>query len=309
MIQLTNLTKQYSGKTAVNNLSFSIKPGVITGFLGPNGAGKTTTMRMIVGLTAPSEGSILIDGTPHTAIQKPLSHVGAMLDTSAIDTRLTPQQYLRILSTMAGLPMDKVDALLSFVGLHTVANQRIGTFSFGMKQRVGIAGALVGDPKTIMMDEPFNGLDVQGIHWLRDLLRNLAAQGKAVLISSHLLSEVQEIADQIIVVARGALIANMSIDALQSKSASAYVQVQSSDMEALRKILSEHGAKTHMDADGTLQVRHMDSRCIGDLAFDGGIRIYALVHHQPSLEALFSELVEGKGDFEGTSPLHGKEVL
>jgi len=299
MIQLTNVTKKFANKTAVNNISLYLHPGAVTGFLGPNGAGKTTTMRMILGLITPTSGNVSIAGKPYAALERPLSKIGAMLDASAIDARLTPRQHLTILATAAGINKSRVDELLVFVGLQEVADKKIKEFSLGMRQRIGIAGALIDDPETIMMDEPFNGLDVEGIHWLRNLLRDLAKQGKAVLISSHLLSEVQEIADRIIVLARGELIADMGIDEIQNESFSSYVQVQSSNTSLLKKALIEHGAVVDMRESEILHVRKMDTRRIGDIAFAYGIHIYELVNCQPSLEQLFSELVDGKTDYKG----------
>ncbi len=299
MIQLTNLTKKFADKIAVNNISLYVHPGVVTGFLGPNGAGKTTTMRVILGLAAPTSGSVSVAGKPYTALERPLSKIGAMVDASAIDARLTPRQHLMILATAVGINKNRADELLAFVGLQEVANKKISEFSYGMKQRISIAGALIGDPETVMMDEPFNGLDVEGIHWLRTLLRDLAKQGKAVLVSSHLLSEVQEIADRVIVLARGELIADMSMGEMQEKSFSSYVQVQSNNISELKKILTENGAQVDMPESEILHVRKMNTRRIGDIAFTNGIRIYELVNRQPSLEQLFSELVEGKTDYKG----------
>lgn len=298
MIQLTNLTKKFADKTAVNNVGFQIYPGVITGFLGPNGAGKTTTMRMILGLAVPSAGHVTVDGKSYTSLDAPLEKIGAMLDTSAIDPRLTPVQHLEILAAAAGINKGKAEELLDFVGLQEVADKKISSFSFGMRQRVGIAAALLGNPETIMMDEPFNGLDVEGIHWLRTLLRNLAKQGKAVLISSHLLSEVQEIADRVIVLARGRLIADMSMEEMQAKSLNSYVQVQSNDISGLQKILRTNGAQVDTAEREILRVRKMSARSIGELAFANGFCIYELVTHHPSLEQIFTELVNLNSDGE-----------
>lgn len=309
MIQLTNLTKKYADKTAVNNINLYVHPGVVTGFLGPNGAGKTTTMRMILGLATPTSGRVTVGGKPYAALEQPLSKIGAMLDASTIDVRLTPRQHLAILATVIGINKRRVDELLAFVGLQEVANKKISEFSFGMKQRIGIASALIGEPETVMMDEPFNGLDVQGIHWLRTLLKDLAKQGKAVLVSSHLLSEVQEIADRIIVLARGELIADMSMDEMQARSSSSYVQVQSDNISEMRKILIANGAQADMVEPEVLRIRKMNARHIGNLAFANGFRIYELVNHQPSLEQLFSELVEGKTDFEGANLSSNKREL
>ena len=309
MIQLTNLTKKYADKMAVNNVSFQVHPGVVTGFLGPNGAGKTTTIRMILNLVSPTAGRVTVDGKSYPALDAPLKKIGAMVDANAIDSRLTPKQHLAILTTAAGIDHGKVEDILAVVGLKEVANKKIGEFSFGMRQRVGIAAALIGDPETVMMDEPFNGLDVEGIHWLRTLLRDLAKQGKAVLISSHLLSEVQEIADRIIVLARGELIADMSMEEMQARSLSSYVQVQSNDTSKLREILITSAAQVDMVEPEVLRVRKMNARRIGDIAFANELRIYELVTHQPSLEQLFTELVEGKTEYKGTTLHSDREEL
>jgi ABC-2 type transport system ATP-binding protein len=308
MIQLTNLTKKYADKMAVNNVSFQVHPGVVTGFLGPNGAGKTTIIRMILNLAAPTAGRVTVDGKSYASLDAPLKKIGAMVDANAIDSRLTPRQHLEILTTASGVGHGKVGDLLAAVGLKEVANKKIGEFSFGMRQRVGIASALIGDPETVMMDEPFNGLDVEGIHWLRTLLRDLAKQGKAVLISSHLLSEVQEVTDRIIVLACGELIADMSMDEMQARSLSSYVQVQSNDTSKLREILITSGAQVDMVKPEVLRVRKMNARRIGDIAFANELRIYELVSHQPSLEQLFTELVEGKTEYKGTSLRPDREV-
>ncbi len=308
MIQLTNLTKKYADKMAVNNVSFQVHPGVVTGFLGPNGAGKTTIIRMILNLAAPTAGRVTVDGKSYASLDAPLKKIGAMVDANAIDSRLTPRQHLEILTTASGVGHGKVGDLLAAVGLKEVANKKIGEFSFGMRQRVGIASALIGDPETVMMDEPFNGLDVEGIHWLRTLLRDLAKQGKAVLISSHLLSEVQEVTDRIIVLACGELIADMSMDEMQARSLSSYVQVQSNDTSNLREILITSGAQVDMVKPEVLRVRKMNARRIGDIAFANELRIYELVSHQPSLEQLFTELVEGKTEYKGTSLRPDREV-
>ncbi|MDI9469561.1 MAG: ATP-binding cassette domain-containing protein [Bacillota bacterium] len=301
MIQLTGLTKTYGDKTAVNDISFQIHPGVVTGFLGPNGAGKSTTIRMILNLAIPTAGSVTVDGTSFASLEKPLEKIGAMVDTNTIDSRLTPEQYLRILATAAGLDRGRPGEVLSLVGLKAVAEKRIGTFSLGMRQRVGLAAALIGDPETIILDEPFNGLDVDGIHWLRDLLRDLAKQGKAILVSSHLLSEVQALADRIIMLAQGELIADMSMEELLEASLSSYVQVQTDDVAKLYEILTAEGAQVDVMQDEKLRVRKTSQKRIGDIAFGHGLVIYELLTHHPSLEELFSELVAGKSEYRGSN--------
>lgn len=309
MIQLTNLTKKYGDKIAVNNISLNINSGIVTGFLGPNGAGKTTTMRMILGLAKPTSGSISIAGKTYVSLGKPLEKVGAMIDSNTIDTKLTPWQYLSIISTSAEISKNRVDEILTLVGLQEVTNKKVSEFSFGMKQRLGIAVALLGNPDTVILDEPFNGLDVDGIHWLRTLIKDLARQGKSVLVSSHLLSEVQEVANRIIVLARGELITDMGIEEMKKESIQAYVQVQSSNTSKLKGILERKGAKVKMFGPSALHVREMESMQIGEIAFENGIRIYELMKFQPTLEQLFSELVDGKTDYKGNNLISGKKRL
>lgn len=306
MIQLTNLTKKYGDKIAVNNISLNINSGIVTGFLGPNGAGKTTTMRMILGLDKPTSGSISIAGKTYVSLEKPLEKVGAMIDSNTIDTRLTPRQYLSIISTAAGINKNRVDEILTLVGLQEVRNKKVSGFSFGMKQRLGIAVALLGNPDTVILDEPFNGLDVDGIHWLRTLIKDLAKQGKSVLVSSHLLGEVQEVANRIIVLARGELITDMGIEEMKKESIQAYWQVRSSNTSKLKGILEIEGAKVEMFESSALHVREMEAMQIGEIAFENGIRIYELMKFQPSLEQLFSELVDGKTDYKGNNLTSGR---
>lgn len=301
MIQVTNLTKKYADKAVVNNLSFQVHPGVVTGFLGPNGAGKSTTIRMILNLAMPTAGTVTVEGRSYATLEKPLSMIGAMVDSHSIDSRLTPRQFLQILVTASGLANQKVTDTLALVGLKEVANKRIGTFSLGMRQRVGIAAALIGDPKTIVLDEPFNGLDVEGIHWLRRLLRDFAQQGKAVLLSSHLMSEVQAVADRVIMLAQGELVADMSLEELQDKSLSSYVHVEADDAPKLYEVLVAEGAQVDLTRDKKLRARKISQRRIGDIAFEHGLRVYELMTHHPSLEELFAEMMDGRTDYRGES--------
>lgn len=300
MIQLTDLTKQYTDKIAVNKVSFQLRSGKVTGFLGPNGAGKSTTIRMILNLTLPTAGRIAVDGKVGTTWEAPLKKIGAVTDANAIDSRLTPRQYLRILTTASGIDVGRVVQTLSFTGLKEVGDKKIGEFSLGMRQRVALAAALIGDPETVLLDEPFNGLDVDGIHWLRTILRELANQGKAILISSHLLSEVQEIADRIVLLVRGELIADVDMEELKKTSLRSYVRVRTDGERMLSEILSMKGAQVEREEDGGLKVRKMSLQMIGDTAFEHGLRLYELTNCQPSLEQLFIELVEGESEYRGT---------
>lgn len=297
MIQIQQLTKKYNDKVAVDNLTMDIHSGVVTGFLGPNGAGKSTTMRMIIGLASPTKGAILIDGKPYEQLKSPLSKIGALIDSDAVNPKFTARQHLKLIATAGNLPTGKINQMLSATGLQTVADKLIGEFSFGMRQRLGIAGALMGDPETLILDEPFNGLDVDGIKWLRKLTKDLAGKGKAVLISSHLMGEVQEIAGRVIVLAQGKLITDMDMDEMSAKSLSAYIHVKTNKFQELKSALEREGAMVHIATDGDLHVRNMGMDNIGQIACIKNIALHELSKYQPSLEQLFSELTKGKVDY------------
>lgn len=296
MIEMHHLTKKYKDATAVNDLSLNISPGFVTGFLGPNGAGKTTTMKMILGLTRPTSGTVTVNGEDYKDLTKPLTEVGALIDSYAVDSQLTAKQHLDIMATAGGLAQNRPEEVLQQTGLRDVANKKIQEFSLGMKQRLGIATALLGDPETIIFDEPFNGLDVDGIQWLRELTKNLAAEGKAVLISSHLMSEIQAIAEKIIVLAQGELIAEMTIEEMAQRSLSAHILVRSEDNGALKELLENEGAVVRAEKE-RLQVRKIELETIGEIAKQNNLALYELTKTQPSLEDLFIELTEGKIDY------------
>jgi ABC-2 type transport system ATP-binding protein len=296
MIEMHHLTKKYKDATAVNDLSLNISPGFVTGFLGPNGAGKTTTMKMILGLTRPTSGTVTVNGEDYKDLTKPLTEVGALIDSYAVDAQLTAKQHLDIMATAGGLAQNRPEEVLQQTGLRDVANKKIQEFSLGMKQRLGIATALLGDPETIIFDEPFNGLDVDGIQWLRELTKNLAAGGKAVLVSSHLMSEIQAIAEKIIVLAQGELIAEMTIEEMAQRSLSAHILVRSEDNGALKNLLENEGALVRAEKE-RLQVRKIELETIGELAKQNNLALYELTKTQPSLEDLFIELTEGKIDY------------
>ncbi|MGI5912881.1 MAG: ABC transporter ATP-binding protein [Syntrophomonadaceae bacterium] len=297
MIEIRNLTKTYRDKIAVNNLSITIRPGVVTGFLGPNGAGKSTTMKMILGLINPTQGVVKIDGKNYRDFNRPISKIGALIDGNSVNPKFTAKQHLELIATISGISMERVEEVLKMVGLLEVKNKTIGEFSLGMKQRLGIATALVGDPQTLILDEPFNGLDVDGIHWLRELTKELADQGKAVLVSSHLMSEIQAIAERIIVLAQGKLIADMTIEEMTNKSLNAYVKVNSENNKQLKSLLEKDGALIQFVSDEELHVHKMDMKQTGIIAMKNNIAIFELKKVQPSLEELFIELTEGKVDF------------
>ncbi|GEN88275.1 ABC transporter ATP-binding protein [Oceanobacillus sojae] len=310
MIEIKNLTKTFKDKISVNQLSLIIHPGVVTGFLGPNGAGKSTTMKMILGLTNPSEGSVTIDGQSYKDLKQPISKVGALINGDAVNPKLTAKQHLELIAAASGIPEKQTEKMLIETGLENVKHKQVNTFSLGMKQRLGIATALLGNPETVILDEPFNGLDVDGIHWLRELTKKLAQNGKAVLISSHLMSEMQMIADRMIILAQGNLIADMTVAELAETSLGAYVKVRCENNEELISLLTEKGADIKQNKNKELHVHHLEMKQIGLLAKEKNLALYELTKVQPSLEELFVELTEGKMDYvsTGTTPVEGREL-
>lgn len=298
MINIKNLTKEYKDRFAVDNLTLDIKHGVVTGFLGPNGAGKSTTMRMILNLTKPTKGQVSIDGKCYRELQNPISKVGALIDAGAVNPNLTPKQHLQLVATVSGISINRVDKILEKVGLEKVKHKKISEFSLGMKQRLGIAGALLGDPETVILDEPFNGLDVDGIKWLRDLTKGLAKEGKAVLISSHLMSEVQTIAERIIVLAQGKLIADMTIEEMAKKSLSTHLKVKSQHNVVLKTLLEKSGAIIRKSDMEVMNLQNIEMKKVGLIAKENNIAIFELSKIQPSLEDLFIELTDGKVDYK-----------
>src|ERR671933_931726 len=251
MIELRDVTKRYGATTAVDHLTFEVRPGEVTGFLGPNGAGKSTTMRMIVGLDAPTSGRIAVDGHAYRDLRFPLHHVGALLEARAIHPGRSARDHLRWLADSNGIDRRRVEEGLELVGLGDVADRRSGGFSLGMGQRLGIATALLGDPGTLLLDEPVNGLDPEGIQWIRQLLRCLAAEGRSILVSSHLMSEMAQTADRLVVVGRGRLIVEGTVDDVVRRSSSGYVRVDSAEPERLRHLLAARGADATTQDDGT----------------------------------------------------------
>lgn len=298
MIELKNLTKEYKDAIAVDDLSLIIRPGIITGFLGPNGAGKSTTMKMILSLTKATQGEVTVDGVNYEKLNQPVTSVGTLIDTDAVDLKFTAKQHLELVTTASGIPKERIEEVLKQTGLEKVENKQIGEFSLGMKQRLGIAVALIGNPATIILDEPFNGLDVDGIKWLRKLLKKLADQGKAVLISSHLMSEIQAIAERIIVLAQGKLIADMTIEEMASNSLGEYIKVKSEDNKKLQSLLVEQDSLAKLvNNNEELHIRQLTMKQIGMKAKENNLAIYELRQVEPSLEDLFMELTEGKADY------------
>ena len=264
MIEAVHLTKRYGATTAVDDLSFQIKPGQVTGFLGPNGAGKTTTMRMIIGLDAPATGSVTINGRMYRDLPAPLTEVGALLDAKALHGGRSAYHHLRVLALSNGLPVSRVAEVLRIVGLQDVAGRRAGGFSLGMSQRLGVAGALLGDPGILMFDEPVNGLDPEGIVWIRQFMRSLAAEGRTVLVSSHLMSEMALTADHLLVIGRGKLIADTGVQEFIDQSSVQTVVVRSRDDAALASRLTELGANVEPAPGGGVVVSGVTSSLVGE---------------------------------------------
>jgi ABC-2 type transport system ATP-binding protein len=290
VIEAHGLSKRYGETVAVDDLSFVVRPGVVTGFLGPNGAGKSTTMRLILGLDAPTAGSVTVNGKPYRKLQAPLAEVGALLEARAIHTGRSAYLHLRALAESNGIGRQRVDEVIQLVGLEGVARRRVGTFSMGMGQRLGMAAALLGDPKTLVLDEPSNGLDPEGIRWIRQLLRSLAGQGKTIFVSSHLMSEMSLMADQLIVVGRGRLVADTSVDEFVRQASGDAVRVRTPESGLLQEALARAGVTIRLEEDGSLTVHGMPSEDVGELAAQSRIVLHELTPIQASLEEAFMRL-------------------
>ncbi len=290
MIEATHLTKRFGEVTAVDDLSFSVRPGVVTGFLGPNGAGKTTTMRLILGLDHPTSGSVTVGGRRYVDLPAPLHEVGALLDAKAVHGGRRAYHHLLALAQSNGIGARRVLEVLRLVGLEGVARRRAGGFSLGMGQRLGIAAALLGDPAVLMFDEPVNGLDPEGILWVRHLMRDLAAEGRTVLVSSHLMSEMSLTADRIIVIGRGRLIADTSVEDFVQSNSQQSALVRSPASAELAGRLREAGATVVETPDGALTVTGMAAAAIGDLAAGAGLALHELTPQRASLEEVFMEM-------------------
>lgn len=292
MIDVAHLSKRYGATTAVDDLSFTVRPGIVTGFLGPNGAGKSTTMRMILGLDEPSQGRATVNGRPLAEHAAPLTQLGSLLEAKAIHPRRSARNHLRALAATTGIGTRRVDEVLGLVGLEDVADRTAGGFSLGMGQRLGIASALLGDPETVMLDEPVNGLDPEGILWIRGLLQDLAAEGRTVFVSSHLMSEMALTAEHFVIIGRGRLIADVSAAELQAMGAGARVHVRTPDGDRLRDALAADGVHVTADpaAPDTFSVTGLTSDEIGHRAARAAVVLLELTPHQRSLETTFMEL-------------------
>ncbi|MFF0851983.1 ABC transporter ATP-binding protein [Streptomyces sp. NPDC003388] len=302
MIEAQRLTKRYGEKTAVDGLEFTVRPGTVTGFLGPNGAGKSTTMRMIVGLDAPTSGSVTVNGQRYARHRAPLQEVGALLEAKSVHPGRSARNHLRALALTHGIPRRRVDEVVELAGLGSVADKRAGSFSLGMGQRLGIAAALLGDPLTVMLDEPVNGLDPEGVLWIRNLLTSLAAEGRTVFVSSHLMSEVALVADHLIVVGRGRLLADTTVRDLVREAGGDSVKVATSDPARLRDALAAPGVEiTGRIGSEELQVTGLSARQIGLTAAEHGIALFELTGKAVSLEEAFMELTRDAVEYHGST--------
>jgi ABC-2 type transport system ATP-binding protein len=308
VILVENLYKRFAGTAAVSDLSFAVRPGVVTGFLGPNGAGKTTTIRAIMGLESPTSGRATIGGLAYRDLPVPLRAVGALLDARAAHPGRDARSHLASLAAANRLAKSRVDEVLALVGLEAVADRRAGTFSLGMGQRLGIAAALLGDPAVLVFDEPTNGLDPEGILWIRNLMRDLAAEGRAVLVSSHLMSEMALTADHLIVIGRGRLIADEPLEAFVARTSTETVLVRTPEPGRLAAVLSGLGAYStagpySAEGDGVLEVVGVEPRVIGDAALAAGVAVHELTPVRSSLEEAFMELTRDCVEY-AAGPVH-----
>jgi ABC-2 type transport system ATP-binding protein len=292
MIQIENLSKRYGPKLAVDDISFTVKPGVVTGFLGPNGAGKSTTMRMIVGLDRPTSGRAIVNGKRYANHHDPLHQVGSLLEAKAVHTGRSAYNHLLALAATHSIPKGRVHQVIEMTGLENVAGKRVGGFSLGMGQRLGIAVALLGDPQTLILDEPVNGLDPDGVLWVRQLTRHLASQGRTVFLSSHLMSEMALTADHVIVLGRGRVLADAPIDVLTGSSGGNRVTVRTPSPDALIQAISAPDVAVTRLPDGALSVAGITAEQVGEAAFRAGVLLHELAPVKGSLEQAYLELTE-----------------
>jgi ABC-2 type transport system ATP-binding protein len=297
MIKTEELTKRYGDKLAVDHLTFEVKPGIVTGFLGPNGAGKSTTMRMILGIDNPSGGRVTVNGKSYRDLAAPLQEIGALLDPSAVHEGRSAWHHLQWQAKAAGVPTRRVEEVLDIVGLSEVAGKKVGGFSLGMYQRLGIASALIGDPPVLIFDEPVNGLDPEGIRWVRSLFRRFANEGRTVFVSSHLMSEMEQTADHVLVIGRGKLIADMPMAEITQRSNLSNVRVVSPRVNELAPLLESAGASISQNVAHELIVTGIEAAAIGEIAVQHGIVLHELAPRRASLEAAFMELTHSAVDY------------
>ncbi|MFI6981470.1 ABC transporter ATP-binding protein [Embleya sp. NPDC050154] len=304
MIEARGLTKRYGNKLAVDQLSFQVRPGSVTGFLGPNGAGKSTTMRMILGLDAPTGGNVTVNGRPYDHVQAPLREMGALLDAKAMHGGRTAYNHLLCLAQSNGIPNRRVDEVLGMVGLTQVARKRAGGFSLGMGQRLGIASALLGDPGILMFDEPVNGLDPEGILWIRNLMKQLASEGRTVFVSSHLMSEMEVTADHLIVIGQGRMIADTSMRDFIETNSQSFTVVRSPQVDRLKPLLQGKGATITPDqaVPGSFRVHELPPTVIGDLAAEHGIALHELSPRFDSLEEVYMRMTQHSVEYRAGLP-------
>ncbi|KJF23298.1 export ABC transporter ATP-binding protein [Rhodococcus sp. ACPA4] len=303
MIELRGLTKVYGPTKAVDDLTFTVRPGIVTGFLGPNGAGKSTTMRMILGLDRPTSGEALIEGKSYRELKDPLRTVGALLDAKWVHPNRSARAHLQWMAASNGIPKSRVDEVLGLVGLSEVAGKKAGGFSLGMSQRLGLAGALLGDPKVLLFDEPVNGLDPEGIVWIRKFMQRLAAEGRTVLVSSHLLSEMALTAEQLVVIGRGRLISDSTVAEFVDRSSESTVRVRSPQLDALRSVLTSQGLTVREDGSSVvpaLVVVDSTTEIVGNLAGAQGIVLHELASQRGSLEDAFMKLTGDDVQYHAT---------
>jgi ABC-2 type transport system ATP-binding protein len=302
VIEVDGLIKDYGAKRAVDNLTFTVKPGEVTGFLGPNGSGKSTTMRLILGLDAPTAGSATLHGKRYREFPAPLHEAGALLEARSVHTGRSAYDHLLALAQTHGIPRRRVGELIDLVGLHDVARKRAGQFSLGMGQRLGIATALLGDPAILLLDEPVNGLDPEGIQWIRNLLRGLAAEGRTVFVSSHLMSEMSMTADHLIVIGRGRLIADMAVDEFVRQASGKLVKARSPQASRLRELVVGDGVSVTVGDRGALEISGLTAEQVGEIAAANGIVLHELTPVQVSLEEAFMDLTKGDVEFRAIEP-------
>jgi ABC-2 type transport system ATP-binding protein len=301
MLEVHELTKRYGGTVAVDGISFTVKPGLVTGFLGPNGAGKSTTMRMILGLDRPTSGTALINGRSYTGSPAPMAELGSLLEAKAVDKGRSARNHLLALAASNGIGASRVDELLEVVGLVDVARKPAGGFSLGMGQRLGIASALLGDPQVVMLDEPVNGLDPDGILWIRTLLKDLASEGRTVFLSSHLMSELELTAEHLIVIGRGRILADMGMAEFIDAASTSRVHVVSPDASALRDLLAAPGVTVASSHPGVLEIEGLDARRIGEIAAENHLTLHELTPQAASLEEAFMELTRDAVEYHGAT--------
>ncbi|AZP14808.1 ATP-binding cassette domain-containing protein [Streptomyces aquilus] len=298
MIEAHELTKRYGDKTVVDALSFVVKPGEVTGFLGPNGAGKSTTMRMVVGLDTPTRGTVTVNGTSYARHAAPLHEIGTLLEAKSVHPGRSAFNHLMTLAHTHGIARRRVDEVIELAGLASVAGKRVGAFSLGMGQRLGIAAALLGDPAIVMLDEPVNGLDPEGVLWVRNLLRDLADEGRAVMLSSHLMSETALIADHLVIIGRGRLLADTTVDDFTREASGGGVKVATAEAARLRSLLAGPGVTISSSSAEELLVSGRDAREIGRIAAEHGVALYELTPQAVSLEAAFMDLTRDVVEYQ-----------